>query len=272
MSRPHTREKGKRVGVAGIRNWRTLIFAIELAFGSITVLGFQTAFAADSLKAGSPPTSAPMTFLDVRTNTIEGVMPDIIREIGKREGFALTFDAIPFPALIQSAVSGKIDIIVSAMTPTTKRAEVVDFADVVYSFGEGLLLPDADTNAYKSANDLKGKTIGTLAGTTYSEALGKLGIYREVKYYDTTPDLLNDLANGRVDAGFDDAPLLAGLEMNGKLKGLHIDHSYTPLLTGGIAIAVRKGNKPLLDKINAGVASIKADGTLDVILKKWHLK
>jgi polar amino acid transport system substrate-binding protein len=32
---------------------------------------------------------------------------------------------------------------------------------------------------------------------------------------------------------------------------------------------VRKADKALLDKINAGLAAIRADGTYDVIYKKW---
>jgi polar amino acid transport system substrate-binding protein len=238
---------------------------------SLGVMAHNVAFAAQTVTAGSPPTSAPMTFLDVKTNTIQGVMPDLIREIGKREGFQVNFDAIPFSALIQSAVTGKIDIIVSAMTPTPKRAEVVDFADIVYSFGEGLVVGDGDKTDYKNAQDLKGETIGAPAGTDYGEAFQKLGIFKEVKYYDTTSDMLHDLANGRIKGAFSDYPLLKALAAKGGMQGVHVDEDYTPLSKDGVAIAVQKGNKALLDKINAGIAQMKTDGSLAAILNKWGL-
>jgi polar amino acid transport system substrate-binding protein len=38
-----------------------------------------------------------------------------------------------------------------------------------------------------------------------------------------------------------------------------------------IAIAVKKGNSELLAKINDALTKMKADGSLDTILKKWHL-
>ncbi len=227
--------------------------------------------AAEVLTAGSPPTSAPMTFLDVKTQTIEGVMPDLIREIGKREGFTVQFEAIPFAALIQSAVSGKIDIIVSAMTPNPKRAQVVDFADIIYAYGEGMVVPDDDKTAYTSAQDLKGQVIGAPAGTDYGEALQKLGIFKEVKYYDSPADMIKDLQNGRIKAAFNDYPELKAVAAKGGLPGMHVVESYKPLSTAGVAIAVRKGNKPLLDKINAGIAQMKQDGTLAAILNKWGL-
>ncbi|MGI4855555.1 MAG: ABC transporter substrate-binding protein [Janthinobacterium lividum] len=238
-----------------------------LTFGALT----QSAAFAETFKAGSPPTSAPMTFLDIKTNTLQGVMPDVIREIGKRQGFDVSFDAIPFSALIQSAASGKIDIIVSAMTPTPKRAQVVDFADVVYAFGEGLAVADDDKTVYKSARDLKGETIGASTGTTYGDALKAMGIFKEVKYYDTPADLLHDLQDGRIKGAFTDYPLLKALQARGGMRGAHVDDAYVPVAVTGVTIAVRKGNDALLHKIDAGIAQMKADGSLAKILAKWGL-
>ena len=38
-----------------------------------------------------------------------------------------------------------------------------------------------------------------------------------------------------------------------------------------IAIAVKKGNKELLDLINKGLAELKADGSYDKLKAKWNL-
>jgi polar amino acid transport system substrate-binding protein len=45
---------------------------------------------------------------------------------------------------------------------------------------------------------------------------------------------------------------------------------FQPLRRVPIAFGVKKGNAALLAKINDGLAKIKADGTLDKILKKWN--
>jgi polar amino acid transport system substrate-binding protein len=48
------------------------------------------------LKVGSTPTGIPFTFLDTKTNTIEGVMVDLIKEIGKDAGFKVEIEGMQF--------------------------------------------------------------------------------------------------------------------------------------------------------------------------------
>jgi polar amino acid transport system substrate-binding protein len=43
-------------------------------------------------------------------------------------------------------------------------------------------------------------------------------------------------------------------------------------MDGFVGLGVRKGDKDLLAKLNAGLAKMKASGKLDEILKKWSLK
>ena len=38
------------------------------------------------LKVGSTPTGVPFTFLDTKTNTIQGIMVDLITAVGKEAG------------------------------------------------------------------------------------------------------------------------------------------------------------------------------------------
>jgi polar amino acid transport system substrate-binding protein len=260
----HIKETVKRVHATHVRNWKMLILAASVVFGGV-------AHAAPTLTAGSPPTSAPNTFLDVKDNTLKGLMPDVMREIGRREGFETQFDAIPFSALIQSVVSGKIDAIVAGMKVTPARAKIVDFANPVYSFGEALAVQASDTKDYTSAQDLKGLVVGSPAGVTYGDTLAKMGIFKEVKYYDTPSDMLHDLAEGRIQGAFCDAPIYSSLADKGGMPGVRFVKTYKPFDVSGVAIAVRKGNTEMLTKINDGLAQMKADGTLAALLKKWKL-
>ncbi|MBB5421257.1 polar amino acid transport system substrate-binding protein [Paraburkholderia atlantica] len=224
-----------------------------------------------TLTAGSPPSSAPTTFMNVKTQKIEGLMPDVVKEIGKREGFSVSYDAVPFSALIQSVVSGKIDIIVAGMTPTPKRAEVVDFSQPVTAFGEGIIVKESNKAVYRSVQDMKGMTVGAPTGTDYGDQLKKLGIFTEVKMYDSPADMTRDVALGRIVAGFNDYPILKAQEAAGAMAGTRVEDAYVPMEKFDIAIAVKKGNSALMAKINDALTKMKADGTLDTILKKWHL-
>jgi polar amino acid transport system substrate-binding protein len=247
-------------------------FALQAGVALSVMLGASLSHAdTPTLTAGSPPSSAPTTFMDVKTQKIEGLMPDVVDAIGKREGFNVSFDAVPFSALIQSAVSGKIDIIVAGMTPTPKRAEVVDFSQPVTAFGEGIIVKDSNRTDYKSVQDLKGTVVGAPTGTDYGDQLVKLGIFKEVKMYDSPADMTRDVVLGRITAGFSDYPILKAQEASGGLRGARVVDDYVPMQKFDIAIAVKKGNAALLAKINDALTKMKADGSLNAILKKWNL-
>lgn len=138
-------------------------------------------------KVGSTPTGVPFTFLDVKSNKISGVMVDIITAIGEEEGFTPDVKATQWSALIPSLTSDKIDIIAAAMYATEERAKVVDFTDTVYSYGEGLFVSKDDETEYKTPQDLEGKTVGVQVGTAYIEPMKALGVFKEVKIYDSIP-------------------------------------------------------------------------------------
>lgn len=226
---------------------------------------------AQTITAGSPPSSAPTTFLDTKTGKISGFMPDIAAEIARRQKLDLEFGAVPFSTLIQSVVSGKIDMIVAGMTPTAKRAEVIDFSQPVTSFGEGIFIRDDNTHVYRSAQDFKGQTIGAMSGTDYSAQISKMNIAKEIKYYDNPGDLARDVSLKRVDLGMSDYPILKGQEASGAMKGMHVVDDYQPVNLHDVAFGVRKGNTELLAKIDAALTEMKADGTTEAILKKWGM-
>ena len=52
------------------------------------------------LKVGSTPTGIPFTFLDTKTNSIPGVMVDLVTEVGKDVGFQVQVEPMQFSTLI----------------------------------------------------------------------------------------------------------------------------------------------------------------------------
>src|SRR5207245_3214255 len=105
---------------------------------------------APTYNVGSTPTGIPFTFLDVKTNTIQGAMVDLITAIGDDAGFKVNVQATPFSALIPSLTSNKIDIISAAMLITAQRKEVIDFSDQVFPYPAGMVVAVDDNTPYKS--------------------------------------------------------------------------------------------------------------------------
>jgi polar amino acid transport system substrate-binding protein len=222
-------------------------------------------------KVGSTPTGVPFTFLDVKTNTIQGAMVDLITAIGNDAGFRVDVQATPFSALIPSLTGNKIDIIAAAMLATDARRQVIDFSDPVFPYPEGLVVNADDNTPYKGFDDLKGQVVGVQVGTVYVDTLRKDGQFGEVKVYDSLADILRDVSLGRIKAGFGDAPILSYQLAQNKDFKAKLVKTYQPRMGGSVAIGVRKGDAELLKKINSGLAKVKANGTLDKILAKWNL-
>lgn len=226
---------------------------------------------AAALTAGSPPSSAPTTFLNTQTGKIEGFMPDVAAEVAKREHLDINYTAIPFSTLIQSVIAGKIDMIVAGMTPTEERAKRITFSQPVTAFGAGLVVRDDNKKAYHSWQDVKGEVVGTMAGTDYTQSLMASGIAKEVKVYDSPADMTRDLSLGRIAAGMNDYPILKAQEKAGGLKGMHVVDGYVPEHVSPMAFGVKKGNDALMAQINSALTSMKDDGTLQTIKSKWGM-
>jgi polar amino acid transport system substrate-binding protein len=245
----------------------------RLALAAVAALALTSAASAQqTLKVGSTPTGTPFTFLDTKTNTIQGIMVDLITEVGKDAGFQVQIEPMQFSTLIASLTSNKIDIIAAAMFATAARKEVIDFSDTVYTYGEGLLVPKSDTKDYTRLEDLKGEVVGAQVGTAFVDALKKTGLFSDVRVYDAIPDILRDVDTGRLKAGFADYPILAYNLQQGRFPQARLVESYKPTIVGSVGIGVRKGDQELLKKINTSLAKLKQNGTVNKVLEKWGQK
>ncbi|MGK9170877.1 ABC transporter substrate-binding protein [Inquilinus limosus] len=242
------------------------------AAAAMLVVAAATPAAAEVLKVGSTPTGVPFTFLDTQSNTIQGIMVDLVGAVGKEAGFEVQIEPMAFSTLIASLTSGKIDLIAAAMFITPKRQEVIDFSAPIYTYGEGLIVPKDDAKDYVALADLKGLTVGAQVGTAFVDALQQSGLFAEVKAYDTIPDILRDVNAGRLAAGFADYPILAYNLKDGAIPGVRLVESYKPQVVGSVGIGLRKGDQALRDRVDAALAKLKADGTIDRILGKWGVK
>jgi polar amino acid transport system substrate-binding protein len=227
--------------------------------------------AAPTYNVGATATGVPFTFLDVKTNTIQGMMVDTVTAVGKAGGFGVNVQQTVFSALIPSLTSSKIDIVSAAMLKTPARQQVVDFSDPVYSYGEGLIVRSDDTRPYASLDELKGEVVGAQVGTVFLDMLSKKGIFKEVRSYDSVADMTRDLALGRIKAGLGDQPIIAYQLRQGTFNGVKLVESYKAVNVGDVCLVVRKGDTETLARINKAIATIKADGTLQKIVQKWGI-
>ena len=99
----------------------------------------------------------------------------------------------------------------------------------------------------------------------------KSGLFSDVKVYKGIPDIIADVNAGRIDAGFGDGPMAAYYLSQGRYPKVKMVESYEASAGGEFGLALRKGDERM-PKINAAIARIKSDGTLQKILAKYGLK
>lgn len=222
-------------------------------------------------KVGSTPTGIPFTFLNTHTNTFQGMIIDLSEAIAEDQNVKVEVESMSFGSLIPSLMSGKIDIIAAAMGITEKRKEVVDFTQPVYIYGECLVIDENDSRDYKTISDLNGAVVGVQSGSLYVDPLKEIGGFKEIKYYASVAEVVNDVKLGRIQAGIVDYPIVAYQINKGTLEGVKLAKNYKPVIEAKIAMAVPKGDTEVLNKLDASIVKLKADGTIEKMIKKWGL-
>lgn len=124
----------------------------------------------------------------------------------------------------------------------------------------------APANTVHSVDDLPGKSIGVQLGTTgdiYASDYEAEG--STIERYNKGNDAVQALKQGKIDCVIiDNQPALAFVEKNDDLMILDEEFAVEEY-----AIAVAKGNTELKDKINAALAELKSNGTLDSITANY---
>ncbi|RMQ68134.1 Arginine/ornithine ABC transporter, periplasmic arginine/ornithine-binding protein, partial [Pseudomonas syringae pv. tomato] len=179
-----------------------------------------------------------------------------------------------FDGLIPALKVRKIDAILSSMSITDDRKKSVDFTGKYYNSPARLVMKDGVTVS-DSLAELKGKKIGVQRGSIHErfarEVLAPKGV--EVTPYGSQNEIYLDIGAGRLDGTIADATLLQdGFLKTDSGKGFaFVGPAFTdPDYFGdGIGIAVRKGDKANLDRLNAAIAAIRANGKYKAIQDKY---
>lgn len=244
---------------------RRILLSLFSALFLLLLVGCGGTDGGKTLKVGMDAAYPPFASQDEETKDYVGYDVDIIRAIGKEEGFDVEINNRAFDGLIPALQSRDIDVAINDITVTDDRKQSVDFSDRYYIAGLGVIVRKGDTRI-QTAEDLRGKTLGVSIGSTGEEAARKID-GANVRVFNTINEAFLEVQNGGVDAVINDIPTNAYYVM--KTGGEKVETAPVALTQEDLAIAVRKGDTELLKKINDGLAKIKKDGTFTEIYKKW---
>jgi polar amino acid transport system substrate-binding protein len=217
------------------------------------------------LVVGSSATYRPFAY-ETPSKEIVGYDVDIIKAVAAKAGISIKIVNTPWTGIFAALNNGDVDLVISGVTINDKRRQSYDFTAPYFEARQLIAVPQASTA--KGLKDLAGKKIGVVTGSTAddtaSREFGKTN--PDIRRFESTPVVIAELANGGLDAAIGDNGVIAFRAQEHKQLKTVNDPSFPKEFFG---IVVKQGNKALLDKLNTGLAAVKADGSYAAIYKKW---
>ena len=194
--------------------------------------------------------NAPFGYVD-ENGDYQGYDVYFAERIAQDLGVEVEYVSTDPASRVENVATGKVDIILANFTVTEERAQQVDFALPYMQVMLGVVSPDEAV--ITDVEDLNGKTLIVVKGTTAETFFEEN--YPDVKLqkYDEYADAYNALLDGRGDAfSTDNTEVLAWALTNpGFTVGIDaLGNADT------IAPAVQKGNESLLNWINEEIKSL----------------
>ena len=249
--------------------------ALVLATGAAALLFAGGARAAETgppvLRwGGDAEGGAPFVEADpADPSKLRGFDVEIAALVAKKLGRTPAFVQVAFQSLDQSAARGDFDLGLSGIEDTPQRRTALAVTVPYYEFREVLTVRAADAARFHGLTDLRGRRVGTLAGTIAWDALvtaeKRDGIIPVS--YDDDVHPYEDLAKGRLDAVLLDHVLAARSVR--RVAGLSIQPAT--IATGRYVAILAKENAALRDRIDGILLEAMRDGTLRKIFEEWKV-
>ena len=216
----------------------------------------------------------PLQFVDPKSGDAIGWEYDAVAELAERLNFKIVIENTSWDAMIPAVSEGQYDMGMTGITIREDRAEVVDFSDA-YMRSEMFMLVRADEDRFTDGAGFAADTellVGAQPGTTpfYTavyEVLDGDEANPRIKLFETFGAQIQALSSDDVDLVLTDGTAGQG----------YVDANPETFKLVGEAMGTEdfgfifpKGSD-LVGPINAGIAAMKADGTIDALNTKWFL-
>ncbi len=216
----------------------------------------------------------PLQFVDPASGDAIGWEYDAMAEIAERLNIEVVYENISWDAMIAAVGEGQFDLGMTGITIREDRAEVVDFSDA-YMRSEMVMMVRGDEERFSNASEFAANDDLLMAaqpGTTPFY----VGVYDvldgdeanpRIKLFETFGAGVQALRTGDVDLVLTDGTAGEGY-VSASDGGLKIIGEK--LGTEDFGFIFPKGSE-LVEPMNAAIADMKADGTIDALNKKWFL-
>ena len=196
-----------------------------------------------------------------------GIAVDFMQDFADQYGYDLVVENTAWDGLIPSLQTDKADVVISSMTITPERAEVVDFTDP-YAMAQLAILANAGSGITQ-ASDLNqlGRKVAVKTGSTGDVYATKNFPEAEIVRLADESACVTEVVQGKADGFlYDQLTIYRNNLANPDTTEAIFIPFQDPESWG---IAVKKGDAELLDQLNEFIAQSKEDGEFDRLTKKY---
>ena len=196
-----------------------------------------------------------------------GISVDFSKAFGEYLGREVVIEDIAWDGLIPALQTGKVDMVISSMTITDEREEVVDFSNP-YANAMLALLTNKDSGV-ESIDDMnaKGKKIAVKTGSTgYFYAEKNLKNAEIVALPDESA-CVTEVSQGKADGFIYDQLTIYRNWQNNLDTTSAVFIPFQDVDKWGVA--VQEGNKELLEQLNAFIEKYTDEGGFEELTEKY---
>lgn len=204
----------------------------------------------------------PMTQL--KDGVLGGTDGEIMTWVAQQVGLQPNTVQMDWAALIEATKQGKLDVMHGAMGWLEARTKIMILSEPIYYFGT--LLAQKEENNFSTFADMKGRKVGTVTGFTLVPELKGVEGIGEVKLYDTSDGVMQDLLAGRIDMAILDPPLVQYAifqhpEWKLKQVALAAEPDKYPVMSTkyNVIFGINKNEPELAEAMNTAIKKVWAD-------------
>jgi lysine-arginine-ornithine-binding protein len=247
-----------------------------MLFAAVALVISGTAAAKDTVTIATDATFPPFESVDA-SGKLVGYDIELAQAVCKEAKLNCNIIGAAWEGMIPGLISKKYDALISQLTVTDARRKVMGFSDI-YQLPTFRFVGRKGANLTITPEGLKGKTIAVQTGTPMDAYITKNFPDSTIKRYSGGSEPYLELAAGRADVhlSYEAQILFSFLRKDeGKdfeLVGQRLTGKDAPEFGEGVAIAINKSNKELLDQINTGLRAVRDSGQLDALDAKYFGK
>lgn len=250
---------------------------VEYIFIILVLMGIVTTctkiFKKERYIVATSPNNPPMEMIDQSKNIV-GFDIDVVQQIAEKTGMNIEIMPVLKSNILHGLIDETYDIAISSLSLYDDSLPFetigIDVSDPYLEIGDVLVVSE-DSEDFRGLQSLAHKKVGIIEGSRSAQVLKDAGNI-SIREYSDIEVAFEDMARDTIFALSIDLPTAA--------RYVYLNNEYTrifkiysdPLTQDKYVIAVKKGNRSLLNKINTGIERMQRDGSMDQLIQRWFFR